>query len=151
MSSSKSETCIFHFHEITFDMKAFARLFNQFDVSTHYQYVKIDTFQCQASHLLCFICWDKLYKAGEKCPTCRGTLSDHRNIPLEKILEKLDGCNFERNGQAHVTEHEKNCIHKTFKCGMSKHGCNFEESTKTLVKEHENNKCETFYFFRLFQ
>ena len=139
-------------------MKAFARLFNQFDVSTHCQYVKIDTFQCQASHPLCFICWDKLYKRGEKCPTCRGTLSDKRNIPLEKIFEKLeekkrkfDGCNFERNSQALVTEHDKNRIHKTFKCGMYKHGCYFEASTKTLVKEHEDNDCETFEFFRLFQ
>jgi len=107
--------------------------------------------QCQASHPLCFICWEKLYKAGEKCPTCRGRLSDTRNLPLEKILEKLDGCNSERNSQALVPEHEKNRTHKTFKCRMSRHGCNFEASTKTLVKEHEDNECESFWFFRLFQ
>ena len=39
--SQFSLACIFHFHEITFDMKAFARLFNQFDISKHCQHVII--------------------------------------------------------------------------------------------------------------
>jgi len=82
-----------------------------------------------------------------KCPTCRGRLTDKRNCPLERILEQLDkkkcqfnGCNFERNSQALVTEHEETCDHKTFKCKWSEQGCNFE-ATKALIGEHEDN-CE---------
>ena len=101
-------------------------------------------------HPLCFTCWKKVYQGGEgKCPTCRGKLSDKRNIPLEKILEKLDkkkckfdGCPFERNSSALVTEHEENCSHKTFKCRWSEHGCNFEAPNKAFVREHEDNECE---------
>ena len=99
-------------------------------------------------HLVCFTCWKKLYMGGEgKCPTCRGRLTDKRNRPLERILEQLDkkkcqfnGCNFERNSQALVTEHEETCDHKTFKCKWSEQGCNFE-ATKALIGEHEDN-CE---------
>ena len=81
------------------------------------------------------------------CPTCRGRLSDRRNIPLERILEQLDkkkckfdGCKFERNSSALVTEHEETCAHKTFKCKWSEQGCNFE-ATKAIIREHEDN-CE---------
>ena len=66
---------------------------------------------------------------------------------MERILEQLDkkkckfdGCNFERNSQALVTEHEETCAHKTFKCKWSAQGCNFE-ATKALIGEHEDN-CE---------
>ena len=87
------------------------------------KFKKKSTFQCQATHPLCYSCWKKLYKGGKgKCPTCRGKLSDKRIIPLEKILEKLekkkckfDGCNFERNNPALVADHEENCSHKTFR------------------------------------
>ena len=111
----------------------------------------IATFQCHAAmHPLCFTCWEKHYEGGEgKCPLCRSKLSTRRNIVAEKFLEKLekkkckfDACNFERNSLALVTDHEENCIHKTFKCRWSEHGCNFEAPTRTLIREHEDNDCE---------
>ena len=108
--------------------------------------------QCQATHPLCYSCWKKVYKGGQgKCPTCRGKLTDKRNLVAEKFLEKLekkkckfDACNFRRNSLVLVTDHEKNCIHKTFKCRWSEHRCNFESSTKAFTREHEDKCCEHY-------
>ena len=87
------------------------------------KFKKKSTFQCQATHPLCYSCWKKLYKGGKGiCPTCRGKLTDKRNLVAEKFLEKLekkkckfDGCNSERNNPALVADHEENCSHKTFR------------------------------------
>ena len=105
-------------------------------------------FQCLESHPLCFTCWEKLYNKGQNCPTCRGKLTKKRNFPLEQILNQLDkkkckfdGCKFERNNQALVTQHEENCEYGTFKCKWSEYGCDFVASTKTLVTDHEED-CE---------
>ena len=65
---------------------------------------------------------------------------------MERILEQLEkknckfkGCNFKRNSQALVTEHEETCAHKTFKCKWSEQGCNFEatKALKLSEKSHE--------------
>ena len=61
---------------------------------------------------------------------------------LEKKKCRFDACNYERNSQALVTDHEKNCIHQNIKCKWSEHGCKFKALTKSLVEEHEKNDCE---------
>jgi len=86
-------------------------------------------FQCDnpLGHSVCSKCNKTLKKDGKKCPMCRSNLSNRRNLPLEKMVEKLpkvkckfEGCSFKKSdteaGKKTVKKHEKNCQYRHIPC-----------------------------------
>ena len=75
--------------------------------------------QCEKGHLLCKDCHSKV----QNCPTCRGKLSEERNLTAEKIAFLLKyPCRFNTNGCKEALtlsakeKHEKNCEYLQMKC-----------------------------------
>lgn len=91
--------------------------------------------QCVKGHLMCTDCFPRL----NHCPTCRGTLSEERNLAMEQVAGLLKypcryhpmGCKeaFTLNKKA---AHEKDCPFLQLKCPF--HGqCAFNGSLAAVV------------------
>jgi len=80
---------------------------------------------CENGHCLCEKCRGQLVKNGKPCPTCKGVLTQKRNLALEKMVDRLPkqacqfpGCKFAKACANLVEEHEDDCYHRTVLCNL---------------------------------
>jgi E3 ubiquitin-protein ligase SIAH1 len=91
--------------------------------------MKPPIFICQNGHSYCGVCRPGLFK----CPTCRGQLSNTRNLLAEDFAfkmrypcrNKVRGCR-KKVSLEDMKKHESNCPHRLYECLVAKEkGCNW--------------------------
>jgi len=93
---------------------------------------------CENQHGLCSTCRTKLNDEGKPCPVCKGTLTDKRNLMIEKLLDNLPKtdcifpeCSFKRFDPQAVLDHQEDCSHRKVTCEL----CN-ESVAMSILDQH---------------
>ncbi|XP_010184477.1 PREDICTED: E3 ubiquitin-protein ligase SIAH2, partial [Mesitornis unicolor] len=116
-----------HHHELT----------SLFECPVCFDYVLPPILQCQAGHLVCNPCRQKL----SLCPTCRGSLTPSiRNLAMEKVASAvLFPCKYATTGCSltlHHTEkpeHEDVCEYRPYSCPCPGASCKWQGSLEAVM------------------
>ncbi|KFW62302.1 E3 ubiquitin-protein ligase SIAH2, partial [Pygoscelis adeliae] len=108
-----------------------------FECPVCFDYVLPPIRQCQAGHLVCNQCRDKL----SLCPTCRGSLTPSiRNLAMEKVASAvLFPCKYATTGCSltlHHTEkpaHEDICEYRPYSCPCPGATCKWQGSLEAVM------------------
>ncbi|CAO2613082.1 E3 ubiquitin-protein ligase SIAH2 [Lemmus lemmus] len=108
-----------------------------FECPVCFDYVLPPILQCQAGHLVCNQCRQKL----SCCPTCRGALTPSiRNLAMEKVASAvLFPCKYATTGCSltlHHTEkpeHEDICEYRPYSCPCPGASCKWQGSLETVM------------------
>ncbi|XP_069753548.1 E3 ubiquitin-protein ligase SIAH1-like [Narcine bancroftii] len=108
-----------------------------FECPVCFDYVLPPILQCQAGHLVCNTCRQKL----TCCPTCRGSLSPSiRNLAMEKVASAvLFPCKYASTGcllTLHHTEkpdHEDTCEYRPYSCPCPGASCKWQGSLEQVM------------------
>ncbi|XP_023234661.1 E3 ubiquitin-protein ligase Siah1-like [Centruroides sculpturatus] len=106
-----------------------------FECPVCYEYMSPPIHQCQAGHLVCSKCRERV----QRCPVCRGVMDRNRNLVLERLSEKIafpckyrdNGCNESRLLQDRQV-HERYCPFKTCSC-PSLETCRWEGTYQQII------------------
>ncbi|PKK23566.1 siah E3 ubiquitin protein ligase 2, partial [Columba livia] len=108
-----------------------------FECPVCFDYVLPPILQCQAGHLVCKHCRQKL----SLCPTCRGSLTPSiRNLAMEKVASGvLFPCKYAMTGCSltlHHTEkpgHENICKYRPYSCPCPGASCKWQGSLEAVM------------------
>ncbi|XP_031410948.1 E3 ubiquitin-protein ligase SIAH2 [Meleagris gallopavo] len=108
-----------------------------FECPVCFDYVLPPILQCQAGHLVCKQCRQKL----SLCPTCRGSLTPSiRNLAMEKVASAvLFPCKYATTGCSltlHHTEkpeHEDICEYRPYSCPCPGASCKWQGSLEAVM------------------
>ncbi|XP_055501707.1 E3 ubiquitin-protein ligase SIAH1-like [Leucoraja erinacea] len=108
-----------------------------FECPVCFDYVLPPILQCQAGHLVCNTCRQKL----TCCPTCRGSLTPSiRNLAMEKVASAvLFPCKYASTGcllTLHHTEkpdHEDACEYRPYSCPCPGASCKWQGSLEQVM------------------
>ncbi|NXT02106.1 SIAH2 ligase, partial [Jacana jacana] len=108
-----------------------------FECPVCFDYVLPPILQCQAGHLVCNQCRQKL----SLCPTCRGSLTPSiRNLAMEKVASAvLFPCKYATTGCSltlHHTEkpeHEDICEYRPYSCPCPGASCKWQGSLEAVM------------------
>lgn len=108
-----------------------------FECPVCFDYVLPPILQCQAGHLVCNQCRQKL----SCCPTCRGALTPSiRNLAMEKVASAvLFPCKYATTGCSltlHHTEkpeHEDICEYRPYSCPCPGASCKWQGSLEAVM------------------
>jgi len=96
---------------------------------------------------MCDVCHERLFaKRDASCPECRGSLTDKKNLFMEKILGELPqtgckyaGCTYAKADVNRVKRHQDDCCHRLVQC----HQCGSEVGLSSLYthvnEEHDKS------------
>nr|XP_013797763.1 PREDICTED: E3 ubiquitin-protein ligase SIAH2 [Apteryx mantelli mantelli] len=117
--------------------RAHHELTSLFECPVCFDYVLPPILQCQAGHLVCNQCRQKL----SLCPTCRGSLTPSiRNLAMEKVASAvLFPCKYATTGCSltlHHTEkpeHEDICEYRPYSCPCPGASCKWQGSLEAVM------------------
>ncbi|KAJ8280529.1 hypothetical protein GJAV_G00055930 [Gymnothorax javanicus] len=108
-----------------------------FECPVCFDYVLPPILQCQAGHLVCNQCRQKL----TCCPSCRGSLTPSiRNLAMEKVASAvLFPCKFSSTGcvlmlhHSEKPEHEDQCEYRPYACPCPGASCKWQGSLEAVM------------------
>lgn len=115
----------------------YSKISKVYECPVCYSLCRPPIYTCLSGHLVCRDC---LTQINDICPTCRGSLSNKRNVALEQIAEVLHyPCKF-TEGRCNVVaqlgeleKHERHCNFRTCLCPYSDYFCRWEGEMKELL------------------
>uniref|UniRef100_A0A8C8IAE0 E3 ubiquitin-protein ligase n=1 Tax=Oncorhynchus tshawytscha TaxID=74940 RepID=A0A8C8IAE0_ONCTS len=122
---------------VTFSLTGILHIEALFECPVCFDYVLPPILQCQAGHLVCNQCRQKL----SCCPTCRGPLTPSiRNLAMEKVASTLPfPCKYASAGcllslhHSEKPDHEEVCEFRPYTCPCPGASCKWQGSLEAVM------------------